>query len=509
MNTPVVIVGAGPTGLTLALALATYGIDFKLIDHKAAISPLSKALGIQARTLELLEDLGVVEPFLEKGKPNGMINLYVRGKKRGAFDLSTIGEGFSAYPYMLTLPQNQTEEILYQHLKELGQDIHWSTALLDFEQEKQGVTVHIKNAEGVIETIEAAYLVGCDGARSAVREQLGLPFEGDTASRFFYVMDTKIVWKGEVEAEADMYNCLCRNSFVAIIRMPGTERYRIIGILPKELDHPTNTSRADIVQQIKTDSELDIELEEISWHAVYNVHTRKAPSFQQGRCFIAGDAAHVHTPAGGQGMNTGIQDAYNLAWKLNMVLQGQAAAPLLATYNEEREKNARQLIAGTDRAFNIQSGDGALTRFVRLYVFPPIAGFLFSREIFKTKLFPIFSQINISYPESALTQPSKSGQVQAGDRVPYFEWSEGYKIYDLLKGGQYHLLAKSIPVGIELPTYVRFVPFDAFPKAIFGSPSNLLLLVRPDNYIAYIGTEAQALSAYFENELFQLPVKKA
>lgn len=500
MRTSVAIVGAGPTGLTLALALANYGIDFKLIDSKAVISPLSKALGIQARTLELLEDLGAVSPFLEQGKANGKINLFVSGKKKGGFDLSAIGEGFSAYPYMLTLPQNQTEEILAQKVEELGQKIHWSTALVALEQNTQGVHLQLKNPEGELEHLQADYLVGCDGARSKVRHELELPFEGGTDSRYFYVVDTQIIWEGTQDT-ADMYNCFCKNSFVAIIRMPGTDRFRIIGIMPKEFDNPASTTQADIVHQIKTDSELDIELVDISWHAVYKVHTRKAPSFQQGRCFIAGDAAHVHTPAGGQGMNTGIQDAYNLAWKLAMVCKGQAAPSLLDTYNEEREKNARQLLVGTDRAFNIQSGDGAFIRFIRLHVFPSIAGFLSNRDMFKKKLFPIFSQINIKYPESSLTQTSKHGKVQAGDRLPYFELPQGGKIYDLIQGGQFHLLCAQAP-SISLPDYVKVVPFRDFSKKLFGNSEGLLVLVRPDNHVAYIGKEEKELESYFKKEAF-------
>lgn len=503
MKKSVVIVGAGPTGLTLALALANYGIDFTLIDSKAAISPLSKALGIQARTLELLEDLGVVAPFLEQGKANGKINLLVSGKKRSTIDLSTIGEGLSAYPYMLTLPQNQTEEILYQEVQRLGHSINWSTELVDFEQNSKGVVVQVNDKKGATQTITADYLIGCDGARSTVRQQLGLSFDGGTDSRYFYVIDTQVIWEG-VEDSADMYNCLSRNSFVAFIRMPGTDRFRIIGIMPKKFDSPDQTTQADILQQIKIDSQLDIKLTNTSWHAVYKVHTRKADTFQKGRCFIAGDAAHVHTPAGGQGMNTGIQDAYNLAWKLQLVLKGQASEHLLATYNEEREENARRLLAGTDRAFNVQSGDGVLTRFIRLHVFPPIANFLFSNKLFKKKIFPIFSQININYPESALTLSSQHGQVKAGDRLPYFELSKGENIYTLLKGGQFHLLAAQQP-DMVLPSYVHWVSFEEFPKELFGSTKDLLVLVRPDNYVAYLGHQEADLKAYFQKDLF-LPI---
>lgn len=506
-NTSVIIAGAGPTGLTLALALAQQGIDFVLLDAKSHISPLSKALGIQARTLELFEDMELVQPLLEQGQVDGTMQIIVRGKARGGFDFSNIGAGYSAYPYMLTLPQNQTETILYEQLKALGQPLHWNTKLLGLEQDEQGVKAQLALPDGSTLSLRGDYLVGCDGARSVVRHALNCTFEGSTEGRYFYVMDTRVDWKETPQTDIAM--CFAPSNFTAIVKMPGTDRYRFIGIMPKDMTDAQAQAidHEAIERQIKETSQLDIELLDTTWHTVYKVHSRKADRFKVGRCFIAGDAAHVHTPAGGQGMNTGIQDAYNLAWKLAFVLQGKATPALLDTYDSEREQNARQLLAGTDRAFQVQTSNHKLIQFIRLHVFPPLAKWLLNRKMLRQKLFPIFSQINIQYPDSPLTQTSQAGKVHAGERLPYFLLEDGRKIYDLIQGmSHYHLLTSSLPEGLTLPDWVKWVPFDAFPKDLFGDANDLLVLVRPDNYIAYVGKEATALQAALDQDHFKASI---
>lgn len=486
MHTDVIIIGAGPTGLTLATNLAMLGVDFIIIDKKSGITELSKALGIQARTLELFDDLNIVEPFLEKGKITGSVSLFIRGKKRGGFDLSSVGEGMSPFPYMLSLPQNITEEILCNRLSDYNRIVEWNTELLDITKGDDIISATIKRDDDTTSQIHGKYLVGCDGGSSFVRKRLGLNFEGDTLGKYFYVLDTKIEWDIE---HSDMYACLCKDTFVAFIPMVGEKRYRVIGILPKSIENPDDTSLQEIVERIKIDSEIPCELSEIKWHSVYKVHTRKADRFIKGNCFIAGDAAHVHTPAGGQGMNTGIQDAYNLAWKLNMVINHNADKKLLETYDSEREMNAQDLLNTTDKSFEIQAGDGIITSFIRMNIFPRLAKFMFGNKLFKKKLFPVFSQIGIKYPDSTLTVSNKIGKVESGDRLPYFKMEDGNSIYEILKEPKHHLLTLEGSEDYNLPSYIIQKKISSLPQSVFGKNPNVLILLRPDNYISYIGTD--------------------
>jgi len=189
MNTSVIISGAGPTGLTLALELARMNIDFIILDKKEGITELSKALGIQARTLELFEDMGVAQSFVERGNKNGKGNIVVRGKVRGTINISNLGKGQSPYPYLLILPQNETEEILYEELQTYQKEVYWNTELVKFQQAEGVVEAHIRMADGTIKKVNASYLVGCDGASSFVRKNLGLKFHGSTHPKYFFVID--------------------------------------------------------------------------------------------------------------------------------------------------------------------------------------------------------------------------------------------------------------------------------------------------------------------------------
>jgi len=500
MNTDIFISGAGPTGLTLALQLAKLGIDFIIIDKKSAITELSKALGIQCRTLELFDDMNIIEPFLEQGNTADKGNIIVRGELKTSFNMKNIGEGLSPYPYMLTLPQDKTEAILYGEMKKLGKDVLWNTELTAFSEDKEGVKIQVVDKKGEIKHITAKYLVGCDGASSFVRNQLKFNFEGDTQGKYFYVVDAKIDW--DLGNDDDFYNCFCEETFVAFMPVPGEKRFRIIGVLPKKFDNPDSVTLDQIVDRIKSDSEIPMEITQINWHSVYKVHTRKADSFRKGNCFIAGDAGHVHTPAGGQGMNTGIQDSYNLAWKFMMVINGTATDKILNTYDFERERNARNLLEGTDKAFELQSGDAPIYVFLRMQVIPRIANWLLSFNALKQRLFLLFSQINIKYPESPLSIESKVKKIEAGDRFPYFRLANGKSIYDYLKGPHYILISKNETSNIDIPHFVIQRQIEDLPTDIFGESENLMILVRPDNHISYIGSKADEVENFFKNDLF-------
>ena len=502
-KTEVLIVGAGPTGLSLACQLLRYGIDFVIIEKNDTVTRFSKALGVHARTLEIYEQLGLAEPAVKKGTVAGKIRLLEKGDVVGEVDLSHIGEGLSPYPYMLVLEQSENERLLYEFIKSRGRDVMWECELNSFTQDANGVTAQVTN-KGEPQIIEAKYLVGCDGARSPVRIALGLSFEGSTNARTFYVTDVEIDWEFKHDA---LHGSLARNAVVAFFPMPGGEkRWRIVGAFPDEFAKDEGEILyEEIEQRIKEEAELDLDITHVYWFSIYKVHTRHVERFSSGRCFLAGDSAHIHTPAGGQGMNTGIQDAYNLAWKLALVLKGLASERLLETYNEERLPNARRLVQTTDRMFNVVAGTDWFVNLIRTTVFPPMAKFILSIDSIKHRFFRMVSQIGIRYRESSLSEHNgdEEFEVKAGDRLPYF-LVDGHSVYDRLHAPKFHLLTFSdgqkdyanVASGLDgkfeglidhhvIPLYERV-------EEIFDAKEPFSVLLRPDNYIAFLSTDTSA-----------------
>ncbi len=507
-NTDVLIVGAGPTGLSLACQLIRFGIDFVIIDKKEGVTPYSKALGVHARTLEIYEQLDLARLAVERGAIVGKVRLLEGGKLVGEVDLSHFGEGMSTYPYLLVLEQSENERLLYKYLQEHGREVRWQTEMEQLAQNEASVAVQVKNSAGESRSITGRYVVGCDGPKSPVRHALGLSFEGSTFERLFYVADVLIDWKFKQDA---LHVCLSQNGVVAFFPMPGENRWRIVGSFPEGHDQDEGeVLYEEIESRIRKDAELDLDITRVDWFSTYKVHTRHVEKFSSGRCFLAGDSAHIHTPAGGQGMNTGIQDAYNLAWKLALVLKGVAAERILETYNEERLPNARRLLLTTDRMFNLAAGTDWLVSLIRTTVFPPMAKFILSLDAVKKKFFPLISQIGISYRESSLSEHEGEQEfsIKAGDRLPYF-LVDGRSVYDQLREPNFHLLTFSnghvennLRLGSEETNQTNFDRRDLLlsdqVKEIFGTYKPFTVLLRPDNHIGVIsvGTSAGAAEKY-------------
>ena len=338
MKTDVLVVGAGPTGLALATQLVRYGIDLTVIDKRDGTTPYSKAIGVQARTLEIYDQIGLADDLVARGWIANKVRLIESGEIKGQIDLSEFGKGMSAFPFLLIVEQGKHEAMLYDHIRSNGRDINWQTELVKLSQTEEGVTADVKNASGDLETIEAKYVVGCDGAHSLVRHTLGIDFGGSTFERIFYVADVDIDWAYEHDA---LHVNLGENTLTAFFPMVGEKRWRIVGTFPEgEKTEDGNILFDAIEKQVTADTKLKFDITNVNWFSTYKVHSRHVNKFSEGRCFLAGDSAHIHTPAGAQGMNTGIQDGYNLAWKLAQVLKANAGARLLDTYNEERLPNA-------------------------------------------------------------------------------------------------------------------------------------------------------------------------
>lgn len=495
MKTDVIIVGAGPTGLALACQLIRYGVDFAILDKKENTTPHSKAIGVQARTLEIYEQINLASDLIEQGAVAEKARLVEGGEARGEIELTNIGEGMSPFPFLLIVEQGKHEKILYDFIKSNGKDVLWNTELESFTQDESGVKANIKNQSGEAETIEAQYLVGCDGAKSLVRHTLGMTFEGSTFERLFYVADTQVDWKFQHDA---FYVCLAQNTITAFFPMTGgANRFRIVGTFPEnEERREGEILYEEIEEQIKKDTELDLDIHDVNWFSVYRVHSRRVNKFSEGRCFLAGDAAHIHTPAGAQGMNTGIQDGYNLAWKLAYALKGHSTEKILETYNEERLPNAKRLLQTTDRIFDFGASDEWFVSFFRTKIFPFVANLALQTNVVKKYLFPLVSQIGINYRNSPLSKNEGSFAVKAGDRMPFF-MIEGASVYEKLKEPKIHLLGFSdgqniIPnLSDSLSEYADYTDFHTLPlyphiAEFFGSKQSFVVVVRPDNYIGLI-----------------------
>ena len=537
-KTDVIVVGAGPTGLALACQLIRHQVDFVIFDKSSGVTPYSKALGVHARTLEIYEQLDLAKKAVAQGTIAGKVRLLERGEVLGQVELSNIGKGLSAYPFMLVLEQSRNEQLMYEYLQAHQRDVLWKFELESFSQDDATVTAHLKSGSGESQLIEGKYLVGCDGPHSLVRRALGLGFEGSTFERLFYVADVRIDWKFSHDA---LTVCMAPHGVVAFFPMPGEKRWRIVGAFPEGLEKDEREIvYEEIEAQIKKEAQLELDITRVDWFSTYKVHTRHVDKFSAGRCFVAGDAAHIHTPAGGQGMNTGIQDAYNLAWKLALVLKHAAKPQILETYNEERLPNAKRLTATTDRMFNLAAGKDWFFGLIRTTIFPPMAKYILSIEAVRKKFFILISQIGITYRDSSLSMHETGThngdhafEVKAGDRMPYF-LVDGKSIYDRLRAPRFHLLrfldretigeepdalradASDGGDGLaynesELTKTGKYsdlidrhaIPLDSHIVEIFGTNKPFNVLLRPDNYIGFISsdTSVRPLSNYLRRVL--------
>ena len=508
MKTDVLIVGAGPTGLALATQLIRYGIDFVIIDKKETTTPHSKAIGVQARTLEIYDQIGLADDLVSIGWKANMVRLVEGGEIRGHIDLNKFGKDLSPFPFLLIIEQGKHEKLLYDFIRSNERDVRWQTELVKFTQDESGVAAEIKNQSGEYETIEARYLIGCDGAHSLVRHMLGIEFGGSTFERIFYVADVEVDWAFGHDA---LTVNLGKNTLTAFFPMSGEHQWRIVGTFPE--GHKADEGEVlfnEIEKQVLADTELKFDITKVNWFSTYKVHSRHVNKFSEGRCFLAGDAAHIHTPAGAQGMNTGIQDGYNLAWKLAYVLRNDANTKVLDTYNEERLPNAHRLLQTTDRFFALAASEEPVVAFFRQYIFPHVANFALNIDAVRRVFFPLVSQIGINYRQSSLSVGDEF-KIKAGDRMPYFE-TEGASIYERLREPRFHLIAfndgKTEVAALSEDLLAKWseqidrtdIPLYPYVSEQFGSTNSFFVLLRPDNYIGLISSDhtASAIAGYLE-----------
>ncbi|HEX3470970.1 MAG TPA: FAD-dependent monooxygenase [Silvibacterium sp.] len=502
-DTDVLIIGAGPTGLVLALWLTRLRVRVRIIDKTAEPGTTSRALAVQARTLELYSQIGLADAVIERGWRTNAVNLWVAGKKTARAIFGNIGTDISPYPYALIFPQDEHERLLIDRLAEAGVHVERRTELLRFENAVGRVCARLKRPDGTEETCEADYIAGCDGARSTVRDVLEIGFPGGTYSHLFYVADVEAdgaIMNGELHVGLD------RTDFLAMFPLDGKGRARLVGTVCEEAEHDhEDLSWDDVGKQVIAWIRIDIK--RVNWFSTYHVHHRVADHFAKGRAFLLGDAAHIHSPVGGQGMNTGIGDAVNLAWKLAAVLHGRANGSLLDSYEPERIAFARRLVATTDQAFTIVTSPGAVARLLRLHIVPFLVPLFFRFRAVRRYMYRTISQTEVNYRESSLSE-GRAGAVHGGDRLRWvpvtLDGVERDNFAPLTSlDWQAHVYGEANP-QVKAVCDERNIQLCVFPwrgeMGRAGLRRDAVYLLRPDGYVALADPEgnAMAIASYLD-----------
>ncbi|MEU9036489.1 FAD-dependent monooxygenase [Streptomyces sp. NPDC048352] len=464
MDTDVLIVGAGPAGLALAVDLARHGVRALLVERSAGLFPGSRGKGIQPRTLEVFDDLGVLDAIRAAGGPYPVGMIWRDGERVGEhamFDADETGPGGEEAPYAepWMVPQWRTQEILLARLTELGGEVAFGRELTGIAQDADGVTAEFTSGAPV----RARYAVAADGGRSTVRRTLGIGMTGETVDPDpVLVADVRIT--GLDRDHWHVFPPDAGAGFLAICPLAGTEDFQVAAGLPSSAG-PVDLSLPALRALITARSHLDAaDVTEVRWASDFRPRAALADRFREGRIFLVGDAAHVHSPAGGQGLNTSVQDAYNLGWKLAAVLRGAAPESLLATYEEERLPVAADMLGLSTRIHRGEARRGTATR-----------------------------QLGLGYRGSSLaveTRPDlPPDALRAGDRAPDGVRG-GLRLFDAFRGPHWTLLTVGTTPKATLPGTrpIHIPPYGAYGDGVF--------LIRPDGYVAWAGPTAEGAAAY-------------
>ena len=519
------VVGAGPSGLAMASELVRHGCSCRIIDKDPSPSDKSKALGIHARTLELFYDLGILEEVLDKSLKLPAVNMHSEGRTVARLSFAGIP---SPYPFAVSLQQSETERILTEHLSTQGLQPERQVELLGFTQVRDGIKAKLQHFGGQEEACRSRWIVGCDGAHSTVRHLLAIPFEGEAYENTWSLADLRVDWPLPKD---EIHIFLNPSGILAYFPMPG-ERDRFVYnnlATSRKISDPT---LADFQQEIVKRSQQAVRVNDPGWITNFRLHHRKATTFHRGRAFLVGDAGHVHSPAGGQGMNTGIQDAYNLAWKMALVRAGKSPESLLDSYDPERSPIAATVLKETDMLTRLVELRSPLLRKVRNLVMPVVT----RTRRFRNLMPPQMAQLNFNYRKSPIVGEDWTGEsaraTAAGNRAPdsiLVSGSDGREVslFEVFRGPNHKvllfsghdarpatispLLEISRQASRKLSKLMKVVfvvgqdpvPKDSVPKDSgwdgleilvdpqhkchieYGSSDPCLYLIRPDKYIGY------------------------
>lgn len=536
-NLPVLVVGAGPTGLILAAELIRHGTTCRIVDKANGPTPLSKATTVQARSLEMFEDLGILDKAVSAGTPSHGVNIY-----HGTHRLLHVSydEIESPYPYLLNIPQSTLERVLGERVAELDLKIEWQTELAGFTQDAEGVTATLRHADGREETVRAAWLVGCDGAHSVVRHSLNIAFAGHSYSQWFGLADVTLRWGLRHD---ELHGFVNPTGLFFAIPLPGEERYRVV----MEAEEPpagTELTLAHFQEALDQRGPGNATLSDPGWISPFKVNARRAEKYRVGRVFIAGDAAHIHSPTGGLGLNTGMQDGYNLAWKLALVIHGLAEPALLDSYETERTPVADAVLRLAGQLTTMLTLTNPVGQQLRNHLLPVLSGLgpvqhQIAVQDAQLSIHYHTSPIVSEYHHERFGHARTAGGPKAGDRAPNIETLQtvdgsATRLYDVLRGIRHTVLLfggpKSNAASWEnLTSVVRevhgkhgetmrayiIVDGASIPKALEGYSSILLdtdgaahhryqaeqpmlYLIRPDGYIGFRSrpVDLPALTAY-------------
>ncbi|PTQ93190.1 2-polyprenyl-6-methoxyphenol hydroxylase-like FAD-dependent oxidoreductase [Mucilaginibacter yixingensis] len=416
-HTQVLIIGAGPSGLMMAAQLLRYGIQPLIIDSKQGPTTHSKALAVQARSMEIYRQMGIADKVKQEGRPAMGVEICLYGEPRAQVRLDQVEGADTPYPYVLMYPQSRNERALLDYLTQNCCPVYWNTTFESISQTREQATV-VLEADGESQTITADWVVAADGARSPVRKQLNISFGGDTYKNLFYLIDGKL----NIHFDSDLVRLFLSDKGLAgFFPLPGDPDYfRIVGSLPKQYqDREDELSLEEVTPWLKQITGQAFEVTDCRWIDTYKLHHRMAEHFRSGRCFLIGDAAHIHSPVGGQGMNTGLQDAYNLAWKLAGVVNGQSKPRVLDSYADERMPVAKRLLNSTDRVFKFAMSSNPLSRFFKKHVMIRLLNYVWDKGGVRKLFFKTVSQTGINYRDSKLSlHLSHAKSIKAGDRLP-------------------------------------------------------------------------------------------
>jgi 2-polyprenyl-6-methoxyphenol hydroxylase-like FAD-dependent oxidoreductase len=531
----VIVAGAGPTGLLCAALLARRGVRVRIFDKNADQAHESRALVVQPRTLELFLGIGLAEEMLARGTTVTSARMFVDGQVQVELHFDDINRRDTPYSSMLIASQSDTEAVLNDELRRLGIAVERSVEVIGLAQTEAEVTARARGADGAEFELRAKYLVGGDGAHSFVRKALGLSFEGAAYPQNFLLADCRV----DGLPFTDGFGIFLHGTSLAVFfPLPGEPgRARIITMDPThggDTDQSLSTQggRDAPLSAVQTSfrgaTQSEATLSDPTWTSLYRVHHRGVDRYRVNRVFVAGDAAHIHSPAGGQGMNTGLQDAANLAWKLVLALRGQARAnELLGSYHDERWPVGQRVLKVTDEMFSTMTSQSGWFATVRNALVPKVAGILSHAEFVRSRVFNFVSQLGIRYGRAeGLLDESGRGATHfwkrgpaSGHRAPDASYARNQDVFGLLTGYKFHVLALSRtplageesrslsadcaalpqPPGVGLEVHVIAIPSGKGDEPIIRAEAlgvfsaygldpetpRALYLVRPDGYVAW------------------------
>jgi len=532
----VLVVGAGPTGLTMACELARHGITPRIIDKAAEPTDKSKAFAIHPRTLELFDNMGIVDTFLKEGNPCDAFDMYNRGEPLANVSFDNLE---SKYPFVLMLAQSDTERILSDHLNSLGIKVEREKGLTDIKQQDENVAATIKSGDGTEEVVTCFYLSGCDGAHSTTRHQLDIDFTGAPYPNYWLLADCNIDW------HYPMFHLsifIHPTGFTAYFPLKPDRGRLIFELEDASIDEDMPPPTLDDVHRLLKEREIDFRsVTDPNWLAYFKLHHRMVDRYSRRRVFLSGDAAHIHSPVGGQGMNTGIQDAYNLAWKMALVLKEQSPPALLDSYNTERHQVGEEVVSLTDAATKMATIHNPVLSAIR----NKLISVMSKIDPVQNKILNTLTQIDYHYKDSPIVDErwfeakeapgymAHPHDLKAGERVKDYTLSspdgkDTVDLYKLFKGAEHELLifTGTKPEDMELKELAKIIELVSAaysglmePHLIlgtseltaklpgvastwldkstemhrdFGAAKASLYLIRPDGYIGFRNQPASA-----------------